>query len=386
MKVLHLIGGKEIAGSKNHLISLLKNFSKGEVILAVFEKGAIYTEAQKYGIDVRFLDQKTRYDMSVISSLKNLIKKEAISILHTHGPRANLFGYFVRKTENIIWTTTVHSDPRYDFIGRGLKGKLFTIMNVAVLKKANHCFAISNRFAKMLRDIHVTCPIKTIYNGISFSEKQKTFFNETNLNLSKKDFVIIMVGRLHPIKGHEVVFEAIKSVKGTIGNLKLLIVGDGPIEMELKRKVTNYKLDNHVSFLGFQPEEKIYSLLKLANIFVLSSYSESFPLVVLEASRAKIAVISTDVGGVSDLITDPSLGWVIPPKNAKSLANALLHAFEQKDELPTIGENLYKKAAKKYSLTQLFEAVNSTYRELITEKENKRLNQSKITPTLNFKK
>ncbi|WNF37317.1 glycosyltransferase family 4 protein [Bacillaceae bacterium IKA-2] len=370
MKVLHLIGGKEVAGSKNHLLSLLKNFNKEEVVLGVFEKGAIFTEAEKLGIDVRYLGQKTRYDLSVIYKIKKLIRSETVSILHTHGPRANLYGYLVRKTENIIWTTTVHSDPRYDFIGRGLKGKLFTIINLRVLKKVHHCFAISNRFSKMLRDLNVNCRITTIYNGISFSETQQDFFSEAELNLTKKDFVIIMVGRLHPIKGHVVVFEAIKNLQVKIPNLKLLIVGDGPIEEELKRKVTTYKIAEQVSFLGFQPEKKIHSLLKLSDVFVLSSYSESFPLVILEASRAKIPVISTDVGGVKDLIIDHSLGWVIPPKDAESLEKAIFNAYELKDELGIIGINLYEKAAKNYSVKQLFEAVNSAYRELLAEKNN----------------
>ncbi len=369
MKVLHLIGGKEIAGSKNHLLSLLKNFNKEEVILGVFEKGIIYDEAKALGIDVRYLGQKTRYDFSVLFALKTLIKKEGVTILHTHGPRANLYGYFVRKTENIIWTTTVHSDPRFDFIGRGIKGKLFTLLNLFVLKKVNHCFAISNRFSQMLRELKVNCRITTIYNGISFSENHELYYNQAELSLSKKDFVMIMVGRLHPIKGHVVVFEAIKNIKDKIPNIKLLIVGDGPIKEELERKVVECDIDDHVMFLGFQPEQKIHSLLKLSDVFVLSSYSESFPLVVLEASRAKVPVISTDVGGVKDLIVDNSLGWVIPPKDVKSLEGAMLNAYEMKDQLENIGENLYKKAENKYSVKQLFEAVNAAYKELMEEKD-----------------
>ena len=137
MKILHLIGGMEEAGSKNHLLNLLDNLNNDNdnIILGVFEKGAIYEEAVSLGIDVRHFGQNSRYDVSIISSIVDIIKKENISILHTHGPRANLFGYFLKKKlkNNIIWTTTVHSDPRYDFIDRGLKGKIFTNINLHVL-------------------------------------------------------------------------------------------------------------------------------------------------------------------------------------------------------------------------------------------------------------
>lgn len=379
MKVLHLIGGKEIAGSKNHLISLLKDFNKQEVILAVLEKGQIYEEAVALGIDVRCLAQKSRYDFSVLSAMKNLIKSEGISIVHTHGPRANIFGYILSRMVKLIWTTTVHSDPRYDFLGNGFKGRIFTKLNLFVLKRVNHCFAISSRFSKMLRELDVKCPITTIYNGISFEETQKTFYCHEDFKLTKNDFVMIMVGRLHPIKGHVVVFEAIKNLKEVIPNLKLLIVGDGPLEDELKSKVAKDDLDSVVCFLGLQPEEKIDSLLKLSNVLLLSSYSESFPLVVLEAARAKKAVIATDVGGVKDLITDASLGWVIPPKNVEKLEAAIVDAFQRREELPLLGENLYKKAASNYSINQLVKAVATTYRELLGEKENSMVKLSKAT-------
>ncbi|MCT8140290.1 glycosyltransferase family 4 protein [Anaerobacillus sp. CMMVII] len=312
-----------------------------------------------------------------------MIRTEGIAILHTHGPRANLFGYFVTRSEKLIWTTTVHSDPRYDFIGGGLKGKLFTMLNLWVLKKVNHCFAISSRFSKLLEELHIKCPMTTIYNGISFTGEQQAFFSPEDFQLKKEDFVVIMVGRLHPIKGHDVVFEAIKKVKDNIPNLKLLIVGDGPSEADLKQKVASLNIDRHVLFLGFHPEEKIDSLLKLADVFLLSSYSESFPLVVLEAARAKIPVISTDVGGVADLIDDETLGWVIPPKSVASLEQAIMNAYDRHEELPAIGEKLHQKAATKYSINQLVEAVADTYRELLVNNENKLMEVSK--PAVNFK-
>lgn len=364
MKVLHLIGGKEIAGSKNHLLSLLQKFHKEEVILGVFEKGCIYDEAQELGIDVRFLGQQTRYDFSVISKIKNLIEQEGVSILHTHGPRANFYGYFIRKKKRVIWTTTVHSDPRFDFIGRGLIGKVFTLLNLTVLKKVDHCFAISERFAKLVKDIGVNGPITTIYNGISFNENSYSLYQLTDVNVSKDDFILIMVGRLHPIKGHEIVLEAINRLKHVIPSIRLWVVGDGPLREELQQKVKRYQIERHVRFLGYQPEEKIHSLLKLSNVFVLASHSESFPLVVLEASRAKIPVISTDVGGVRDLITDQSLGWLIPPNRVDRLEKAIYDAYERKDELDSIGHNLYNKAATKYSVKQLFETVYVAYSEL----------------------
>lgn len=370
MNVLHLIGGMEEAGSKNHLLNLLDNLNndKDNIILGVFEKGAIYEEAVLLGIDVRHFGQNSRYDVSIISSIIDLIKKENISILHTHGPRANLFGYFLKKKlkDNIIWTTTVHSDPRYDFIDRGVKGKIFTKINLHVLKKTDHCFAISDLFHDTLRKLNIKSEITTIYNGIDFNKQHIQYFTRESLNLNPEDFVITTIGRLHPIKGHSFAIESILKIRNTTPNIKYLIVGNGDLEHKLKSLVEKLDLSDNVFFLGFQSEEKIHSILEISDLFLLSSLSESFPLVVLESARASTPVIATDVGGVRDLITDTSLGWVIDHSSSDEITEAVLDAYSNKASLSQIGQNLKEKASTNYSDKQLSGTVYKTYLKLLS--------------------
>lgn len=362
MKVLHLISGGETGGSKNHLLSLLQEFNHKEILLGVFQEGQLAKEAKEMGLPVIVFGQTSRYDFSILRRIKDAIREEKVDIVHTHGPRANLYAYLLRARIKFMWVTTIHSDPTKDFIKGGLKGKVFTAINMKVIRKIDHFFAVSERFKEMLVGFGVDKgKITTIYNGISFDEKRNVSLTRADLQLKKDLFVIIMVARLHPIKGHEVVFAALSEIINLHPEVQLLLVGDGPIREELEEQVQTLHLQQHVRFVGFQSD--VDSYLRLADVKLLASYSESFPLVLLEAARAEIPVISTDVGGVRELIPDESFGWVIPPKDKQALIEVVHSAVERKHsgELALMGKRLHEKAKQDFSINQLVETTKKTY-------------------------
>ena len=365
MKVVHMISGGETGGSRKHVISLLSQFPNQEVSLVVFQKGQLYDEAIETGIDVHLLEQKSRYDLTVLAKLRQFINENNFSIMHTHGPRANLYGAFIKKSVKAKWLTTIHSDPKLDFMKSGIKGYLFTKLNLWAIQKIDFFFAVSERFADHLVELGIDRKkIKTIYNGIDFSvtpdpsPTEEHAVTREKLDIDPEAFTITMVARLHPVKGHEIVFEAIKSLPKK-NKLTLLLVGDGPIEAELKEKANQHNVTEHVRFLGFRND--VEQLLKISDVSLMASYSESFPLALLESAKVKTPVITTDVGGVKQLITDRNMGWVVNVGDKTSLAAAFEEAMNRKDELPQMGANLHAHAASKFSLQQLYTEIKETY-------------------------
>lgn len=368
MKVLHLISGGETGGSKNHLLSLLSKMNPEDILLGVFQEGKLSKEARKLGIPLVVFGQKSRYDFSILNKIKSTIKEEGIQIVHTHGPRANLYTLIVRAMVSFKWVTTIHSDPTQDFIKGGVKGKIFTSINMYVIKKIDHFFAVSERFTDMVAGFGIPKErITTIYNGISFDVVPEVKLTRKEIDINSDEFVVCMVARLHPIKGHTVVFDALKQLKNEGISVRLLLIGDGPIKDELMQEVEEKSLQNEVEFLGFN--EDVHSYLSLSDVKLLASYSESFPLVILEAARAHVPVISTDVGGVKDLISDDSLGWIVPIKNSVEIAQSIKEAIELKNKgfLKLQGTRLYEKASAHYSVDQLVEQTEKTYNEIMNK-------------------
>jgi len=369
LKVLHVISGGETGGSRKHVVTLLAKFPKETASLVVFQEGPLAKEAREQNIDVHLLSQTSRYDLSVLKKLVELIESGRYDLLHTHGPRANLYAALIKNKINIPWITTIHSDPSLDFMKSGLKGFLFTKLNLWALKKIDYFFAVSERFKENLITLGISGnKVKTVYNGIDFSNDANSYaLRRADLGLSDEDFVITMVARLHPIKGHMLVLDALKSLNRP--GIKLLIVGDGSLEKELKDRTSHLGLEEQVKFLGFRQDvDAIYSL---SDVALMASYSESFPLALLEAANQRIPVITTDVGGVGQLIADERLGWIVPIGDSSSIAEAIDKAYARKrqNELSIMGQALYKHASTHFSLNNLYEETIATYRYVIEQKK-----------------
>lgn len=364
MKVLHVISGGETGGSRKHVITLLEQLPRETTCLLVFQDGPFAQEAIEKGIRVEILQQTSRYDIRILSKLAAFIQNEGFDIVHSHGPRANLFMSFIKKRITATWVTTIHSDPTLDFMKGGIKGRLFTSLNLQALKKIDFFFAVSERFKENLVGLGIPANIiHTIYNGITFAEPlERDGSLQRELGLSENDFVMTMVARMHPIKGHDLVLKALKELANP--HIHLVLVGDGPIKEEIVSLVKELQLENNVHFLGFRKDiDHIYSN---SHIALLASHSESFPLALLEAANEKLPLISTDVGGVKLLLSSEEYGWVIPTNDSTSFEKAIIEAYDlyQSGLLSEKGEKLYKHASANFSIEALTESIIEVYKSV----------------------
>ncbi len=197
MKVLHVNAGLETGGGLSHIVNLLteaRNENKDFELLTLAE-GPVARAARRKGIRTYVLGANSRYDLASLKRLTLFINKGHYDIVHTHGARANLFLSLIHKKIHSKWCITVHSDPYLDFEGRGLLGRIFTMLNVRALRKADCVFAVTKRFAKLLiNKAHVDKnKVHVIYNGIFFhsdseipAKYEHMYFNIINVARTEK--------------------------------------------------------------------------------------------------------------------------------------------------------------------------------------------------------
>lgn len=360
MKVLHLNAGAETGGGMVHILSLLNGLNREEFVLGLLEKGVMEEKAHAAGIHTVTFEQSSRYDLTVLSKMISYIKTEKIDILHTHGARANLYGYFLKKFTSVTWMTTVHSDPRNDFLGRGIKGKVFTKLNLAVLKKPDHYFAISKRFTEMLVSFGVKPnKITTIFNGIDFSQPVEKKLCREDINLSINDFIIVMVARFDPVKRHALAIEAVEEVIKHHPEVQLLLIGDGPIRAEIQQLIKEKNLEEHVHLLGHREDVDLF--YHIADITLLTSQTESFPLVLLESGRANTPVITTDVGGVRDMIPNESFGFIVDESELVSSIEIAVN-MKKTGQLAKMGHQFHHYVSQHYSIESFINSIYETYK------------------------
>ena len=353
MKVLHLISGGDTGGAKTHINNLLVELDKMiDLKMICFIEGEFFYELKAKGIDIEVFKQEKRYDMSIMSRLKKEIERENYDIIHCHGARANFISMFLKREYNIPFITTIHSDYKLDFKDNFYKKIAYTAMNTIALKKFDYYIAISTNFKQMLVDRGFNKNnIFTVYNGIDFKDNIKyipkeEFLKRYNINAENK-IIVGIAARLDLVKDHDTFIEAAYKVLQTRRDIIFLIAGDGNEEKRLLSKVKELKIEDHVHFLGFVKDP--YSFFNAIDINVLTSVSESFPYVILEGARFKKPIISTNVGGVSDLIIDGNNGWLINIGDSEALSRYIKYFLNDEAKIKTFGENLYMNVKNKFS-------------------------------------
>ena len=143
------------------------------------------------------------------------------------------------------------------------------------------------------------------------------------LDVNPDDTVVLFVGQLRSSKGLPVLIEAARLGLKNHPNVKFVIVGSGPLESELKHMVEELGLCNHVILTGHVGEDDLSHLREIADIFVLSSYVEGVPLVMLDAMASGLPVVSTNVGSISDYVENGKHGFLVEPGNPRALAESL---------------------------------------------------------------
>jgi len=134
---------------------------------------------------------------------------------------------------------------------------------------------------------------------------------------------LLTVGRLASVKGMPVLLSAIKKLLPNHPGLTLTVVGDGPERLDFQKRAVELGLDEQVSFVGYQSQDQVRDRLQETDLFVLPSFAEGVPVVLMEAMAAGVPVVTTRIAGVSELVDDGGSGLLVPPGNEQSLALAM---------------------------------------------------------------
>ncbi|TJX15193.1 glycosyltransferase family 4 protein [Tissierella creatinini] len=371
MKVLHLISGGDTGGAKTHIISLLKGLdSLVDARVVCFIEDSFYEDAKKEGINIDVYKQKSRSDMSIVNRLADDINKYGYDIVHCHGARANFVAMFLKRKINKPMVTTIHSDYKLDFKDNFYKRLVYTSLNTIALKIFNYYIAISDSFKDMLMDRGFKEEsIFVAYNGIDFEDmpslKSKDEFL-SNYNIAHRGRPLVgIVARLDVVKDHEIFIKAANRVIKAQKDIIFLIAGDGNEENRLKTMVSDLGLNNNVFFLGYVKDTD--SFFNAIDINVLTSISESFPYVILEGARMKKTVITTNVGGIRNLIRDGDNGYLIEVGDWEALADRIIFLSENKNLLYKLGERLYNDVNNNYSSRAMGHRHLEIYKEILNK-------------------
>lgn len=369
IKVLHLISGGDTGGAKTHIFNLMKGL-EGKVYAKIicFTKNEFYDEAKNRGFDIEIFYQESRSDLSIISKLRDVVNNDGYDIVHAHGARANFISMFLKKHINAPMITTIHSDYKLDFKDNFYKYLIYTPLNKISLKRFDYYVCVSDNFKDMLvkrgfnRD-----KIFVLYNGIDIDQKidfvpKTAFFEKYKINYNG-ELVVGIAARLDKVKDHETFINACNKTLEVNPDIIFLVAGDGPEKKKLEEMVKNYGIENKVFFLGFVKDK--YSFFNAIDINVLTSVSESFPYVILEAALLNVPTISTRTGGIPEIIKNDETGYLFEVSDYEKLSQYILKLYEDRDLLKELGDNINNTVKKHYSHNSMSERQFEIYKSIL---------------------
>lgn len=189
---------------------------------------------------------------------------------------------------------------------------------------------------------------------------------------SKKDYRIIFVGRISVDKGIEVLLNALAKAKKVVNEKLILYIVGTAINQEylmlIKSIIKELDLQSNVLFLGYKNQSEIAPLYCECDVAVVPSYGETFGKVAIEAMAAKLPIIISDVGGLSELVEHEKTGLKFEIGNAEQLSNYICKLWSDKTLYKLLSENGYENVVKYYNMDKVFEKINQQYLNAISEK------------------
>lgn len=246
-------------------------------------------------------------------------------LIHCHWTICGLVGYLVARRGCPLVLSVRGSDINL------LKGGLMGRLNRWIYRRMDRIIAVSQDIAAKLEQAGVPREkIRMVYNGVDSRFRPRDQHPaRAELGLPDQVFVLLFVGLLVPVKGLEVLLQALERLADPL--LYCVLVGSGPLEAELKAQVQVRGLVSQVLFAGIQPTERIPLWMNAADLLVLPSFSEGRPNVVLEAQASSLPVIATRVGGTPELIRDGETGLLVESGDPEQLARAITRLQQDRE-------------------------------------------------------
>lgn len=230
---------------------------------------------------------------------------------------------------------------------------------------SHRVIAVSQETADHLVQIeHAPRPkVVTIHNGIDF-DRVRTSGEGVRERVRRElglgeTFVFLMAGRLHPEKGYEILFDALRELVWTPTPFVVLVAGRGNLMNHYQALAGRMGLSDCVRLLGFRQD--LPDLMTAADVFVLPSIAESFGLVLAEALYLGRPVVATRTGGIPEIVDDGIDGTLVPPGDPNALAAALNAHLQGRVSLPGQGEAARRKVRERFDFRQMLKGYEAVY-------------------------
>jgi glycosyltransferase involved in cell wall biosynthesis len=335
---------------------------------------------EEYGVEPILLPEMKRKpnffsDRKALIKIKDIIAEYKPDIVHTHASKAGALGRKAALDMKVpVVVHTFHGHVFHSYFGK-VKTELYKFIERKLAQKSTGIIAISDLQKKELVNTYkITTEKKVNVIPLGFDLKK---FNQNlpekrknvrqKFEIGEDQVAVAIIGRLAPIKNHSLFLEIVAIVQNESDKkLVFFIVGDGELRDEIAQKVSE------LSKIGV--DIRMTSWIKDINEFnagmdviCLTSNNEGTPVSIIEAQASQVPVVSTNVGGVQNVMIDNETGFIVPKNNARIFADNLLVLIENEALRNEMGRNGWSFVKERFHFERLVKDMEYYYKELLTK-------------------
>jgi sugar transferase (PEP-CTERM/EpsH1 system associated) len=351
-----------LGGMEQGVVTLLNGLRPEQVAGSVCSFGAgidSITERLHRRVPVHVLGRRSGNDPMLVWRLIRLLRREKPDIVHSHTWGTLCEGYLATRLARVRHFVhgehgTLELRPRNLPIQRWVWGRADRVLSVSS--------KLADRMAEEVGFPHSR--IQVVRNGADltkFGIIARTVARQS-LEIPDTQFVIGTVGRLVPVKDQDTLLAALVYLRNAGVRCLALIAGEGPLRLGLETRARTLNLGSVLRFLGNRDD--VDRVLAMLDVFVLTSVSEGLPNTILEAMASGLPVVSTNVGGVDELVENGKTGILVPPKNPEMLAAAVSTLARDPELRGRMGAEGQRKARAGFGLRRMLDEYQRFYLEL----------------------
>ncbi len=337
------------------------------------------------GADVVFVPTLCRpispvNDVRTLVALYRAFRQVRPAIVHTHMAKAGLLGRLAAAAYNLTRGSAPRARVVHTYHGHVLEGyfgpfmtTVFITLERCLARATDAIVAISPAIRLELLNtyrIGREAQYRVVPLGFDlspFAAVDDAFRVEARgtLGLPPNAMVITTVGRLTAIKEHRLFLDVIARVVANHPNTVALVAGDGEFRPALEAQASSLGIAGHVRFLGWRRD--LTTIYGASDVFLLTSRNEGTPVALIEAMATGVPGVSTNVGGVKDVINSPDVGVLAPFGNAAALADGVNRLLADRALRTRMGALARQRVVDRFGIERLVAEVAALYRELLGE-------------------
>ncbi len=301
-------------------------------------------------------------DLRMVADFARTLDRVRPDIVHAHSSKAGAVARLAKLAHRRI--PVLYTPHGFAFAGHfrlRAERRAYREAEWALGRVTDRAVCVCQAEARLARLVVPPARVRVVYNGVPVAGDERA--GSAMERLGARGPVICTLGLMRAGKGVETLIDAVPGVLAQHPRAQMALWGDGPETEALRRRAQRRGLAEAVHFLG--PTTSPLGAVRGSTVFVMPSWRESFPYVVLEAMSAGLPIVSTDVGGVREAIDDQAHGLLVPPNDPGSLAQAISRMLADEGLRARLGAAARQRVAREFTRPRMLSGLSELYTEIL---------------------